>query len=174
MQSFHRFSTRFYNANFTNREMCTGDAFKGKPTDIWACGVALFMMVYGTVPFKSDTGITGLYDAIMQDELTFPSDPDVPSEIKDLIKFILVKNPDERPSLDDIKAHPFVQEEGVDTPRQTHVLVEVTNDDTQKAVTPLYGIATIAQVLITGKRWSVQAEFKKKSILKPKKEESKD
>lgn len=35
--------------------MLTGENFRGKPVDIWACGVTLYMFVYGHPPFEAKT-----------------------------------------------------------------------------------------------------------------------
>lgn len=43
--------------------MLTGENFRGKPVDIWACGVTLYMFVYGHPPFEAKT-MTELYDRI--------------------------------------------------------------------------------------------------------------
>lgn len=44
-------------------EMLTGENFRGKPVDIWACGVTLYMFVYGHPPFEAKT-MTELYSRI--------------------------------------------------------------------------------------------------------------
>lgn len=44
--------------------MLTGDNFHGKPVDIWACGVTLYMFVYGHPPFEAKT-MTELYARIL-------------------------------------------------------------------------------------------------------------
>lgn len=43
--------------------MLTGENFRGKPIDIWACGVTLYMFVYGHPPFEAKT-MTELYSRI--------------------------------------------------------------------------------------------------------------
>lgn len=43
--------------------MLTGESFQGKPVDIWACGVTLYMFVYGHPPFVAQT-MTVLYGKI--------------------------------------------------------------------------------------------------------------
>lgn len=44
--------------------MLTGDNFHGKPVDIWACGITLYMFVYGHPPFTAKT-MTELYRKIL-------------------------------------------------------------------------------------------------------------
>lgn len=44
-------------------EMLTGESFQGKPIDIWACGITLYMFVYGHPPFIAQT-MTVLYGKI--------------------------------------------------------------------------------------------------------------
>jgi len=45
-------------------EMLTGENFQGKPVDIWACGITLYMFVYGHPPFVAKT-MTELYAKIL-------------------------------------------------------------------------------------------------------------
>jgi serine/threonine protein kinase len=40
---------------FSAPEMLTGEKFKGPPIDIWACGVTLYMFIYGRPPFQAIT-----------------------------------------------------------------------------------------------------------------------
>ena len=38
---------------YTSPEACLGGTYKGKKSDIWACGVTLYLMVYKQHPFES-------------------------------------------------------------------------------------------------------------------------
>uniref|UniRef100_K3X1B3 Protein kinase domain-containing protein n=1 Tax=Globisporangium ultimum (strain ATCC 200006 / CBS 805.95 / DAOM BR144) TaxID=431595 RepID=K3X1B3_GLOUD len=58
-------------AIFMAPEMLTGESFRGKPVDIWACGVTLYMFVYGHPPFEAKT-MTELYGRIQNEEIQYP------------------------------------------------------------------------------------------------------
>lgn len=76
----------------------------GKPVDVWACGVTLFAMIYGHVPFLSDN-LVGIYEAIRSDPLVFPEGHEIPPDLKDLIILTLDKNPNTRITVPAIKAY---------------------------------------------------------------------
>jgi serine/threonine protein kinase len=43
--------------------MLTGESFQGQPVDIWACGITLYMFIYGRPPYAAKT-MTELYGLI--------------------------------------------------------------------------------------------------------------
>lgn len=75
-------------AIFNAPEMLTGDNFRGKPIDVWACGITLYMFVYGHPPFTAKT-MTELYAKILNDTIEYPpvvGDRLVESDLVDLLK----------------------------------------------------------------------------------------
>ena len=42
-------------------EMCTKGDYRGRPADMWACGVTLCMLVGGSLPFEADN-LPALFD----------------------------------------------------------------------------------------------------------------
>jgi serine/threonine protein kinase len=48
-------------------EICRGKSYKGKPADVWACGVVLYYMATKRFPFISHN-IQDLYRVIIHDE----------------------------------------------------------------------------------------------------------
>ncbi len=90
-------------------EMIKGRKYNGLSIDIWACGIILFAMVYGFLPFD-DKDNEKLFNKILKCNLVFPPNDKiyVSNECKDLIKRIIKLNPKERISLEDIKKHPFI------------------------------------------------------------------
>ena len=70
--------------------------------DLWALGVTLYTFVYGHLPFHDDN-IVVLYDKIKNTSLTFPEQPFMSDDLKDLIAGLLNKNPAERLTLPKVK-----------------------------------------------------------------------
>jgi 5'-AMP-activated protein kinase catalytic alpha subunit len=73
--------------------MIAGRKYSGLQVDIWSCGVILFAMLCGFLPFE-DPVTANLYKKITAGEYTVPKS--VPPNAKDLIKSILNTDPTSR------------------------------------------------------------------------------
>ncbi|CAK4621433.1 unnamed protein product [Aphanomyces euteiches] len=96
---------------FLAPEMLTGEKFKGKPVDIWACGVTLYMFVFGCLPFQADR-IPDLYEKIKNQTVQYPSTiagESVDPNLINLLQGILKKSPSERLKSDQIRLHPWIR-----------------------------------------------------------------
>ena len=76
--------------------------FKGKPLDIWALGVTLYIMAYLKFPFDSDKSILDLYNKIKNEKVKFPRDPFFTRKLKFLIEKCLEKDPENRKTTEEI------------------------------------------------------------------------
>jgi len=85
-------------------EMIAGKRYNGLPVDIWSCGVILFAMVCGYLPFE-DPNTSNLYKKILSGDFQIPKF--VSNEARDMIKGILNTDPARRFTLQDIKSHPW-------------------------------------------------------------------
>lgn len=83
-------------------EMVAGKTYAGLPADIWSCGVVLFAMVCGYLPFE-DPQTNVLYKKILNAEYSIPDF--VSNDCRDLITRILTADPDKRLTIENIKAH---------------------------------------------------------------------
>ncbi|KAJ3227257.1 hypothetical protein HDU81_006843 [Chytriomyces hyalinus] len=94
-------------------ELVTTDGYVGEIADIWSCGVILFSMIAGYLPFDDDPAnpdgdnINLLYHYIMETKLEFPAH--VPPDCQDLINRILVPDPNVRASMDEIIGHVWLK-----------------------------------------------------------------
>ena len=69
----------------------------GKPIDIWALGITLYILAYKKFPFESkDNNILELYEKIANNNVEFPERPRRSPLLKCLIRKCLEKDPNKR------------------------------------------------------------------------------
>ena len=106
--------SNFYNGNYLSTpcgspcyaspEMVSGNKYNGFNIDIWAIGIILFAMLCGYLPFEDDDNDI-LFQKILECKLHYPSH--LSSVAKDIMKKILVTNPEKRIKIPQIKKHKF-------------------------------------------------------------------
>jgi MAP/microtubule affinity-regulating kinase len=92
-------------------EIVSRSQYAGRPADIWALGVLLFVMITGNFPFKGSSD-KEVYGNVRSGVFIFPLD--APDTIKYLIRRMLNMDPDKRPSCEDILHDPWFTEEEPD------------------------------------------------------------
>jgi protein-serine/threonine kinase len=102
------------------------NGYRGPPVDIWSCGVIMFAISFGFLPFEGDLkfeninepitwtpkNVNQLYNHIKKSDITLPTfeDPEMLDDNgKDLILKLLKCNPGERITFPDIWEHPFLK-----------------------------------------------------------------
>nr|AML77705.1 putative LOV domain-containing protein [Desmochloris halophila] len=85
----------------------------GAAVDWWSLGVLVYELVYGTTPFKGARR-SETFSNIVKNDVTFPEEPAVTPQCKDLITQLLVKDEAKRLGstlgAEEIKKHPFFRD----------------------------------------------------------------
>ena len=85
-------------------EMLEGQEYNGEATDVWSCGIILYAMLCGTLPF-SESKEQIIVKKIKTHDYSIPNY--LSNEAKDLLNHILIINPKERFTINQIKNHPW-------------------------------------------------------------------
>jgi 5'-AMP-activated protein kinase catalytic alpha subunit len=93
--------------------MIAGKRYKPVKADIWSCGVILYAMVCGTLPFE-DKKTKTLYKKILSGEFKIPTYLSL--EIRELLRGILNTNPETRFTIDQIREHAWSRRASVVSP----------------------------------------------------------
>lgn len=145
--------------------------YSGRLADIWSLGVTLYCLVFGRIPFE-DMNILSLYNKIRTQPLKIPEDSDVSGELQDLLHKMLVKDPQDRITLAEIKDHdwvtmydlkPMLKEE------ENCQLIEVTEHEVQNSVRSIPKLDTLILVkpeMSARKKMSFEERDLKKDLKK--------
>ena len=96
--------TKCGSPSYASPEILRGKPYDGFKSDIWCCGIILYAMVCGYLPFDGDTNKI-LFKNILKCE---PEIPDYLNDYtQDLIIRILTSDPNMRITIDEIKRHRF-------------------------------------------------------------------
>eukprot|EP01060_Flectonema_neradi_P010672 TRINITY_DN17759_c0_g1_i1.p1 TRINITY_DN17759_c0_g1~~TRINITY_DN17759_c0_g1_i1.p1 ORF type:complete len:479 (+),score=65.04 TRINITY_DN17759_c0_g1_i1:179-1438(+) len=101
-----RLQTQCGTPNYAAPEIFLNKGYNGFQTDVWSCGVILYVMLVGYAPFKPQggvRGIQGVIQSIIAGRYTIPDH--VSPDASDLITRILVGNPDKRLTIKEIMDH---------------------------------------------------------------------
>ncbi|XVE73984.1 hypothetical protein DITRI_Ditri11bG0162500 [Diplodiscus trichospermus] len=75
--------------------------------DNWTLGILCYEFLYGAPPFEAESQ-SDTFKRIIKVDLSFPSTPNVSTEAKNLISWLLVKDSSKRLSLQKIMEHPWI------------------------------------------------------------------
>lgn len=94
-------------------EVVRGIRYDGMKADIWSCGVILYALIVGCLPFDDDN-LRVLLEKVKKGTFTVPSF--VPNDCEDLIRHMIVVEPEKRYSLAEIQKHSFFTRDAEDLP----------------------------------------------------------
>ncbi|KAF4342685.1 CAMK CAMKL AMPK kinase [Fusarium beomiforme] len=90
--------------NYAAPEVIGGKLYAGPEVDVWSCGVILYVLLVGRLPFD-DEHIPSLFAKIAKGTYSIPQW--MPTGAANLIKKMLVVNPVHRATIEDIRADPW-------------------------------------------------------------------
>ena len=89
---------------YASPEMVSGQHYNGFRIDVWSTGIILYAMLCGYLPFE-DKNNEVLFKTILECNVDYPRCLSGPS--RDLMRKIMVTNPEKRITIPDIKQHKF-------------------------------------------------------------------
>jgi len=97
--------------NYIAPEILDGNIGHSYQVDVWSLGVVIYTLIIGKPPFET-TDIKLTYKKIKENDFSFPDNAPISENAKDLIKKILITEPEKRLTLDEILMHPFINHGG--------------------------------------------------------------
>ena len=99
-------STSCGSPHYAAPEIVLGRRYSGSKADIWSCGIILFALLAGFLPFDGGD-ICSTLRLVKKGEYCFPNW--FSEDASDLIRCILQKQPEERIAMHDIWNHPLLK-----------------------------------------------------------------
>ncbi|XP_057539308.1 SNF1-related protein kinase catalytic subunit alpha KIN10-like [Amaranthus tricolor] len=106
MRDGHFLKTSCGSPNYAAPEVISGKLYAGPEVDVWSCGVILYALLCGTLPFD-DENIPNLFKKIKGGIYTLPSH--LSPGARDLIPRMLVVDPMKRITIPEIRQHTWFQ-----------------------------------------------------------------
>eukprot|EP00601_Ochromonadales_sp_CCMP2298_P010920 CAMPEP_0173249996 /NCGR_PEP_ID=MMETSP1142-20121109/19344_1 /TAXON_ID=483371 /ORGANISM="non described non described, Strain CCMP2298" /LENGTH=662 /DNA_ID=CAMNT_0014182715 /DNA_START=241 /DNA_END=2229 /DNA_ORIENTATION=+ len=92
--------------NYAAPEVISGNLYAGPEVDVWSCGVILYALLCGTLPFD-DESIPNLFKKIKSGMYSLPSH--LSQSARELILRMLVVDPIKRITIAEVRQHPWYQ-----------------------------------------------------------------
>ncbi|KAG8764099.1 hypothetical protein FRC11_005509 [Ceratobasidium sp. 423] len=90
--------------HYASPEVVSGLAYNGSVSDVWSCGVILYALLSGRLPFD-DEDIRALLGKVREGKYTVPAD--IPWPAQNLIRRMMEKDVDRRIGVAEVLKHPF-------------------------------------------------------------------
>lgn len=83
----------------------------GRASDIWSLGCIVYQIAYGYTPFGKIHNMAQKVYAITNPNVTIDFPPCTNSDVLDIMKRCLVRDPEKRITMRELLAHPYVHQE---------------------------------------------------------------
>ncbi|RAL42310.1 hypothetical protein DM860_012093 [Cuscuta australis] len=150
-------------------EVITRKGYDGGKADIWSCGVILFVMLAGYLPFN-DPNLMELYRKIEKAEFKCPNW--VQPEVRKLLSRMLDPNPTTRISMAKIKDHPWFKggifskstaNKGIITPKEA---AETPEEDMKEKMLPRLSKLNAFDIISLSAGFDLSRLFEEPCVLK--------
>ena len=101
---FPLLKTKCGSPSYAAPEIIKSIAYNGFKTDIWCCGIILYAMICGYLPFEGE-GNAELFKNILMGQIEFPCE--MSHEAKQMIEALLNPDPEDRIDINEIKQYKF-------------------------------------------------------------------
>jgi len=101
----------------------SGSGYSGEKVDAWSCGILLYLMIVGRLPFESED-MNKLTAMVQNGNVRFPNG--LSAQVVDLISRLLDKNPETRLSVANARHHPWVGDSTVPAAMPAVVTQQIT------------------------------------------------
>lgn len=126
-------------------EVIRGEKYDGRRADVWSCGVILYALLVGALPFDDDN-LRQLLEKVKRGQFHIPHF--VPPDCQNLLRGMIEINPEKRLTLKDVNRHPWACAGGkgeleLEAPMmevvQTHIIParDTIDEDVLRAITSL-------------------------------------
>ncbi|CAE1294747.1 BRSK [Acanthosepion pharaonis] len=92
-------------AFFSLTPHCFGEKYDGRKADVWSCGVILYALLVGALPFDDDN-LRNLLEKVKKGVFHIPHF--VPPDCQNLLRGMIEVDPEKRLTLEEIHRHPWV------------------------------------------------------------------
>lgn len=100
--------------NYIAPEVLEGKSGHSYEVDIWSLGVIIYTLIIGKPPFET-SDVKTTYRRIRMNSYNFPDHVPISDMAKDLIKRILVIDPKQRLTLEEVTTHPWLNSNKIPT-----------------------------------------------------------
>ena len=106
----HLFRTTLGSPNYVAPEVLNGQEYDGRKADIWSCGVILYCFLAKFLPFDEPDNNQRLFQRISTADIRYPSK--FSYNVVDLLNHIIEVDPKRRFTVEQIRNHPWMKENG--------------------------------------------------------------
>lgn len=86
-------------------EVIRGEKYDGRKADVWSCGVILYALLVGALPFD-DENLRTLLEKVKKGHFSIPVF--IPTDVQEMIKGMITVDPGKRITMEEVKRHPFL------------------------------------------------------------------
>ncbi|KAJ7391065.1 Serine/threonine-protein kinase brsk1 [Desmophyllum pertusum] len=100
-------------------EVIRGEKYDGRKADVWSCGVILYALLVGALPFD-DENLRNLLEKVKRGHFSIPVF--IPTDVQEMIKGMINVDPAKRITMEEVKTHSFLNSFKDELPSEPHVV----------------------------------------------------